>query len=108
MAHLVRRHGGFRWVEVALMDGDPDVAEGVSRCRLLGARHVAVVPASFAEPDLPGGVTWTGPLLTPAALGELVARRAAAARERWDRHAEDDLAAASGEHHHHHDHQHRH
>ncbi|GHH62706.1 hypothetical protein GCM10017673_02380 [Streptosporangium violaceochromogenes] len=108
VAHLVRRYGGFRWVEVALMDGDPDVAEGVSRCRLLGARHVALVPASFAEPDAPDGVTWTGPLLTPAALRELVARRVATARERWDHRADDGLAAASGEHHHHHHHHHRH
>lgn len=104
VAHLVRRHSGLRWVEVALMGGDPDVAEGVSRCRLLGARQVAVVPASFAEPDLPEGVTWAGPLLTPASLEELVRRRVETARERWRRHADDGLAVASGDRHHHHTH----
>ncbi|GAA3118276.1 sirohydrochlorin chelatase [Streptosporangium carneum] len=106
VAHLVRRHSGLRWVEVALTDGDPDVEEGVSRCRLLGARHVTAVPASFERPPLPEDVTWAGPLLAPAALRELVGRRAEAARDRWERHGDDGLAAASGGHHHHHDHGH--
>ncbi|MGW3369857.1 hypothetical protein ACWDOR_43800, partial [Streptosporangium canum] len=103
VAHLVRRHSGLRWVEVAFTDGDPDIAEGVARCRLLGARHVTAVPASFAEPSLPEGVSWAGPLLSAASLEELVGRRVATARERWDRDADDGLAAA---HHHHHDHSH--
>ncbi|MEU7987830.1 hypothetical protein AB0B56_23450 [Streptosporangium canum] len=102
VAHLVRRHSGLRWVEVAFTDGDPDIAEGVARCRLLGARHVTAVPASFAEPSLPEGVSWAGPLLAAASLEELVGRRVATARERWDRDADDGLAAA----HHHHDHSH--
>ncbi|MEU0520221.1 hypothetical protein [Streptosporangium sp. NPDC006007] len=104
VAHLVRRHSGLRWVEVALTGGDPDVAEGVSRCRLLGARQVAVVSASFVKPDLPEGVTWAGPLLTAASLEELVRRRVETAGERWRRHADDGLAAVSGDHHHHHTH----
>ncbi|MEV7011051.1 hypothetical protein [Streptosporangium sp. NPDC051022] len=106
VAHLVRRHSGLRWVEVAFTGGEPDIAEGVSRCRLLGARHVTVVPASFDEPALPEGVTWAGPLLTPAALTELVGRRVEAARDRWARDADDGLAAVSAGHHHHHNHRH--
>lgn len=106
VAHLVRGNSGPRRVEVAFTDGEPDVVEGVARCRLLGARHVTVVPASFTEPDLPEGVTWAGPLLPPAALRELVGRRAATARDLWIRHGDDGLAVASGGHHHHHDHSH--
>ncbi|MEV8631832.1 hypothetical protein AB0395_09265 [Streptosporangium sp. NPDC051023] len=105
VAHLVRRNSGLRWVEVALMGGQPDVAEAVARCHLLGARHVRVVPASFVRPDLPEGVSWAGPLLAPAALRELVGRRVETARDRWTRYADDGLAAVSAGHHHH-DHSH--
>ncbi|MEV0972636.1 hypothetical protein [Microtetraspora glauca] len=110
VARLARQHSGCRWVEVALIGGDPDVAEGVTRCRLLGARHVVVVPASFVEPVVPEGATGSGPLLSPVALEELVGRRVAAAEHRWAEHRDDGLAAApSGRHeHHHHDRNHGH
>ncbi|MER7131798.1 sirohydrochlorin chelatase, partial [Streptosporangium saharense] len=104
VAHLVHRYGGPRWIEVAFVGGEPDIEEGVARCRLLGARRVTVVPASFARPALPEGVTWAGPLLTPAVMRELVGRRTGTARERWERHGDDGLAAVSHGHHHHHDH----
>ncbi|MER7765450.1 cobalamin biosynthesis protein CbiX [Kitasatospora sp. NPDC096140] len=47
IARLVRQYGQHRWVEVAFEGGDPDPAEGAERCRLLGAREVTAVPASF-------------------------------------------------------------
>ncbi|MER7582425.1 cobalamin biosynthesis protein CbiX [Kitasatospora sp. NPDC097691] len=47
IARLVRQYGRHRWVEVAFEGGDPDPAEGAARCRLLGAREVTAVPASF-------------------------------------------------------------
>lgn len=58
IARLVRQYGRHRWVEVAFEGGDPDPAEGAERCRLLGAREVTAVPASFGpalRAALPGG-----------------------------------------------------
>lgn len=54
IARLVRQFGRHRLVEPALLGGDPDPAEGVRRCRLLGADRVAVLAAGFVLPDLPG------------------------------------------------------
>ncbi|MGW4805491.1 cobalamin biosynthesis protein CbiX, partial [Kitasatospora sp. NPDC004272] len=84
VAHLVRRYGRHRLVECALTGGDPDPAEAVRRCALLGARQVAVLPASFlppAGPDAPAGTTVldAGPLLGPAATAAVLSARAAAA-----------------------------
>ncbi|WP_433212301.1 sirohydrochlorin chelatase [Microtetraspora malaysiensis] len=106
VARLAREHSGIRRFEVALIGGDPDVAEGVTRCRLLGARQVVVVPASFVEPATPPGTIASGPLLSPAALEELIGRRVTAAEHRWAEHRDDGLAdAPSARHeHHHHDH----
>ncbi|MGW2251633.1 cobalamin biosynthesis protein CbiX [Kitasatospora sp. NPDC001660] len=94
IARLVRQHGHHRWVEVALAGGDPDPAEGAERCRLLGARTVTAVPASFGpalRTDLPG-VRDGGPLLRPAAIAGVVAARAAAALYLLG-HGEDGVAA---------------
>ncbi|MFC8719205.1 cobalamin biosynthesis protein CbiX [Kitasatospora sp. NPDC057198] len=101
VAHLVRRHGRHRLVECALVGGDPEPAEGVRRCVLLGARQVAVLPASFlpaALPDAPAGaaVLDAGPLLGPAALAAVLSARAAAALRRLRESGEDGLAAALG------------
>lgn len=81
IARLTRQYGRHRWVEVALDGGDPDPAEGAERCRLLGAREVTAVPASFGpalRTALPG-VRDGGPLLRPSAVAGVVAARTAAA-----------------------------
>lgn len=76
VARLVRQYGHHRWVEVAFDGGDPDLAEGAERCRLLGAGHVSLVRAAFAPPDvLPDGVLDTGPLLSGAAIAQVVRAR---------------------------------
>ncbi|CAM5652374.1 hypothetical protein SAVIM338S_06560 [Streptomyces avidinii] len=76
VARLVRQYGQHRWVEVAFDGGDPDLVEGVERCRRLGAVHVGVVRAAFDAPaGLPAGVLDTGPLLSEAALAQVVRTR---------------------------------
>ncbi|MFD0352031.1 sirohydrochlorin chelatase [Kitasatospora aburaviensis] len=65
---LVRQFGTHRMVEVAFDDGDPDVPEGIDRCRRLGARRVARVPAGF-----------DGPLLSIRAAAEVLHARTARA-----------------------------
>ncbi|WP_371619129.1 sirohydrochlorin chelatase [Streptomyces sp. NBC_00454] len=76
VARLVRQYGHHRWVEVAFDGGDPDLAEGVERCRRLGAGHVALIRAAFAAPaEMPAGVLDTGPLLSEAALAQVVRAR---------------------------------
>lgn len=90
IAHLVRRYGGHRWVEVAFAGGDPDIDEGIRRCRTLGAERIRLVPAGFA-PAGPGDVLADphtedgGPLLTPAAIRGVVSARVAAATARLAR-----------------------
>ncbi|MEU9040449.1 MULTISPECIES: cobalamin biosynthesis protein CbiX [unclassified Kitasatospora] len=101
IARLVRQYGRHRWVEVAFDGGDPDPAEGAERCRLLGAREVTAVPASFGpalrtsrdgaraeareglrggtSPGAPLDVRDGGPLLRPSAIAGVVAARTAAA-----------------------------
>ncbi|NED12843.1 cobalamin biosynthesis protein CbiX, partial [Streptomyces sp. SID9124] len=56
VAALVRRYGRHALVEVAFDGDDPNPAEGVRRCALLGAERVALLPASFTAVD-PGGAT---------------------------------------------------
>ncbi|MFH8385174.1 sirohydrochlorin chelatase [Kitasatospora sp. NPDC018058] len=94
IARLVRQYGRHRWVEVALAGGDPDPAAGAERCRLLGAREVTAVPASFGpalRTALPG-VRDGGPLLRPSAIAGVVAARTAAAVHLLG-HGEDGIAA---------------
>ncbi|MFF9641888.1 sirohydrochlorin chelatase [Kitasatospora aureofaciens] len=83
IARLVRQYGRHRLVEVAFAGGDPGPAEGVERCRLLGADRVTAVPASFG-PALPADLRDSdvrdgGPLLRPSAIAGVVAARTAAA-----------------------------
>ncbi|MDJ0379989.1 cobalamin biosynthesis protein CbiX [Streptomyces sp. G-G2] len=86
VARLVRQYGRHRWVEVAFDGGDPDVAEGVERCLRLGARHVGLVRAAFGPLDgVPEGVLDTGPLLTGAAVDEVLRSRVAQALHRLTR-----------------------
>lgn len=76
VARLVRQYGHHRWVEVAFDGGDPDLAEGAERCRRLGAGHIALIRAAFAPPaGLPAGVLDTGPLLSEAAIAQVVRAR---------------------------------
>ncbi|WP_406012249.1 cobalamin biosynthesis protein CbiX [Streptomyces sp. NBC_00984] len=97
VASLVRRYGSHDLVEVAFTGGDPDPAEGVRRCRLLGARHVVLLPAAFARPevpDVPGvRVESAGPLIAPAALARVLAERVADARRHRGEHGDDGIAA---------------
>ncbi|WP_370122988.1 cobalamin biosynthesis protein CbiX [Streptacidiphilus sp. MAP12-33] len=94
IARLVRQYGAHRWVEPAFDGGDPGLAEGVERCRLLGAARVLLVPAGFAPaaPSPVAGAQDGGPLLSPHAVGGILAARAAEALRRL-RHGEDGIAA---------------
>lgn len=89
VARLVRQYGQHRWVEVAFHGGDPDVAEGIDRCRRLGACQVVLVPAAFgaseselAAPADQGGLMDHGALLTPSAIAGVLEARIAAALHR--------------------------
>ncbi|MGW6207862.1 cobalamin biosynthesis protein CbiX [Streptomyces sp. NPDC055089] len=97
IAALVRRYGRSGLVEVAFTGGDPDPAEGIRRCRLLGAQRVAVVPAAFALPDVPEEgtvpVDLAGPLIPASALRRVLGERVADARRRWREHGDDGVAA---------------
>ena len=85
VARLVRQYGRHRWVEVAFAGGDPDLAQGVERCRRLGAEQVLRVSAGLgtpaALPDSPG-VVEGGPLLSRAAVEAVLAVRRAEALHR--------------------------
>ncbi|QKW36762.1 hypothetical protein HUT06_24320 [Actinomadura sp. NAK00032] len=107
VARLVWHHLPVRRVEVAFDGGEPGVAEGVERCRLLGARDVAVVPASLVVPPPCPGAVAAGPLLAPAAVAALVRERAAEAERRWAHVRDDGLGIAAG-HGHGHGHGHYH
>ena len=108
IARLVWAHGRARWVDVAFDGGDPDLAEGVDRCRRLGARHVALVPAGFgpaARVPVAGAIDGR-PLLTTSAIAGVVAARVAAALHRLG-HGDDGIAAGlDAEHGHGHAHSH--
>ncbi|WP_333770984.1 sirohydrochlorin chelatase [Streptomyces sp. IBSBF 2435] len=110
VASLVRRYGNHALIEVAFTGGDPDPAEGVRRCRRLGAAAVTVLPASFVPPPAVPDDARTrvhGPLLSPAALARVIAERVADARGRWSEHGDDGVAAGLGAadgHGHHHTH----
>lgn len=92
VARLAGQYRPDTLVEVALTGATPDVAVGVERCRRLGARRVVVVPASFtAPPQVPGAVDG-GPLVSAAAVGEVLAARAAQSLRRLD-HGDDGIAA---------------
>jgi sirohydrochlorin cobaltochelatase len=95
IARLVKVQDDFPYVEVAFHGGDPDLAQGVERCRLLGASRVAVIPADFGttKSDLMPGVIDTGPLLSPSTISGLLASRVAAAIHKMSR---DDDGIAAG------------
>ena len=94
IAHLVKAHQGAPWVEVAFRGSVPGLAEGVDRCRQLGARRVAVIPADFGPAtDLPiPEVIPGGSLLSPAAVSGILATRIAEAMLKLSR-GDDGIAA---------------
>lgn len=84
LAYLVAAHGALPDVAVAIADDSPELAAAVERRRLLGATHVAAVPAGFA-PSLPAtDATDLGPLMTHAAVGRVVRTRVRDALEALD------------------------
>ncbi|MFE6760898.1 cobalamin biosynthesis protein CbiX [Streptomyces sp. NPDC057689] len=96
VAALVRRYGRHSLVEVAFDGGDPDPAEGVRRCGLLGAERVALLPASFTDVRPVGEaavpVADAGPLVPDPALRRVLDERVADARRRWDEHGDDGIS----------------
>ncbi|WP_275577962.1 sirohydrochlorin chelatase, partial [Streptomyces sp. M10] len=108
-ARLVRQYGRHRTVEVALLGGDPGLAEGVRRCRALGAPRVVVLPAAWAVPE-PTGVPHTeygGPLLSGSAAAGVLASRVREAQDRYERSGDDGVARAlAADHDHGHAHSH--
>ncbi|WP_436775108.1 sirohydrochlorin chelatase [Yinghuangia sp. YIM S09857] len=101
VSHLVRRNGRHRMVETALIGGEPDVAEALRRCVLLGARRIAVLRGSFAAAVLPSAVDGVpvsdaGPLLRPAAAAAVLAARVASASHRLREHGDDGVRRALG------------
>lgn len=100
IAALVRRYGRHSLVEVAFAGGDPDPAEGVRRCGLLGAPRVTLLPASFALPHAPGTtgaqpvpVDLAGPLVPASALRRVLGERVGDARRRLREHGDDGVSA---------------
>ncbi|MCX4440159.1 sirohydrochlorin chelatase [Streptomyces albidoflavus] len=108
-ARLVRQYGRHRTVEVALLGGDPGLAEGVRRCRALGAPRVVVLPAAWAVPE-PTGVPhaeYGGPLLSGSAAAGVLASRVREAQDRYERSGDDGVKRAlAADHDHGHAHSH--
>ncbi len=107
IARLVQVQGRAPWVDVAFHGGDPDVQTAVDRCRRLGARRVALVPAGFAPAAEVAGAVDAGPLLAPSAISGVLAARIGAALDRL-RAGEDGIAAGLHAEHHNHSHAHSH
>ncbi|WP_217164627.1 sirohydrochlorin chelatase [Streptomyces sp. AC512_CC834] len=93
IARLVRQYGRHRTVEVAFTGGDPDPAEGVRRCRALGAERVVLLPAAWVTPRAPDPERCEpgGPLLTASATAGVLEARVGDAWHRHDRHGDDGL-----------------
>lgn len=89
IAALVRTHGTHAMVEVGLRATDGGLADGLERCRRLGATRIVVVPADFGVPE---GAD--GPLLSASAVAPVVAARVATALHRLARHGDDGVATA--------------
>ncbi|WP_329570781.1 cobalamin biosynthesis protein CbiX [Kitasatospora sp. NBC_01266] len=91
IARLVRQYRTHRWVEVAFEGGDPDLAEGVERCRRLGAGRVVLLPAGFGPAPAVAGGEDGGPLLSARAVAGVLRARVAGALDRLRR-QEDGIA----------------
>ena len=96
IAHLVRTHGAGVQVEVACVAEPSDLGRAVERALLLGSDDVVVVPAGFGKappPGLPGEhATVFGPLLSEAAVLDIVRRRVSEAQHELG-HGRDGIAA---------------
>ncbi|NUR63442.1 MAG: hypothetical protein HOV87_33000 [Catenulispora sp.] len=102
IAHLVTTRPGGPRVEVAFRGSGsgtgrgsgPGLAEGVERCRRLGARRIAVIPADFGPAtDIPmPEVLAGGPLLAPSAVSGTLATRIAEAMVKLSK-GDDGIAA---------------
>ena len=94
IAHLVKVQEGGPWVEVAFRGGEPTIAEGVERCKKLGARRVAAIAADFGSPTVKPipGVIDDGPLLTSSTISGMLATRVAGAMLKLSR-GDDGIAA---------------
>ncbi|MEU2875682.1 cobalamin biosynthesis protein CbiX [Streptomyces sp. NPDC007070] len=94
IARLVRQYGRHRTVEVALIGGEPDPAEGVRRCRALGEQRVVLLPAAWATPRSPDPERCEvgGPLLSAAAVAGVLSTRVRDAWERYDGLGDDGLS----------------
>ncbi|GGV78791.1 sirohydrochlorin chelatase [Streptomyces thermodiastaticus] len=111
IARLVRQYGRHRTVEVALIGGDPDPAEGVRRCLALGERRVVLLPAAWVTPEIPDPDCSErgGPLLSAPAVAGVLRARVHEAWERYDRLGDDGLSRAlAAAHGHAHSHAHGH
>ncbi|WP_327351408.1 sirohydrochlorin chelatase [Streptomyces sp. NBC_01304] len=94
VARLVRQYGQHRLVEVAFAAGDPGLAEGAERCRLLGAERVVMIPAAFGPSgaEQVAGAEDGGPLLSASAIDGVIAARTAEALHRLA-HGDNGIAA---------------
>lgn len=88
VAALVRAHGARRIVEVGLRAPSGELYDGLDRCRRLGARRVAIVPAELAE-----RADAATPLLAPAVIAGVVAERVRVACHRLAAHGDDGVMA---------------
>ncbi len=89
VAALVRAHSGRRLVEVGLRSPTGELYDALDRCRRLGARRVAIVPA-----ELHARADAATQLLSPAVIAGVVAERVAVACHRLLAHGDDGLATA--------------
>jgi sirohydrochlorin cobaltochelatase len=112
VAALVHAHSDRRILEVGLRAPSGELYDGVDRCRRLGARRVAIVPAEFHE-----RADVVAPLLSPAVIGSVIAERVQTACHRLRAHGDDGVAVALAADHQHgfghshgerHDHDHSH
>jgi hypothetical protein len=94
IAHLVKVQTELPSVEVGFRGGDPDLADVLDRCKQLGARHFAVIPADFrpAVETPMSGVIDGGPLLSPSMISGMLGTRIAAALTRLSQ-GDDGIAA---------------
>ncbi len=89
IAALVRANAGRQLVEVGIRTSSGCLFAGLDRCRRLGARRVAIIPAELRErPDA------SLPLLSPATIDAVVAARVRTALHHLAAHGDDGVATA--------------
>jgi len=89
IAALVRIQSGLKLVEVGIESAEGSLDDALSRCRMLGADRVTIIPAGlFGRPGQ------TESLLAPAAIRQVVTDRVAAALHLLAEHGESGVSAA--------------